>query len=83
MVLAVLQTLMAASGNDAAAFKDSIPAAVNIFPLVKLFIYTIERQLDVKVSCSLQALIIMLLEDEDRVQVGHRVIQAGGVLFPA
>jgi len=73
MVLAVLQTLMAAFGNDAAAFKDSIPAAVNIFPLVKLFIYTIEGQLDVKVSCSLQALMTMLFGDEERTQVGHIV----------
>jgi len=55
---------MAASGNDPDGFKDSLPAAVNMYPLVKLLIYTIERQLDVKVSCSLQALMTMLFGDE-------------------
>jgi len=70
IVLAVLQMLMAASDNHPDGFKDSLPAAINIYPLAKLLLYTVERQLDVKVSCSLQALIIMLLEDEERIQVG-------------
>lgn len=65
----VLQTLLAASDNSPAAFMDHLPAMANVYPVAKLMLAVVESLYKLKVSCSLQALICMLLE-EDRVQVG-------------
>lgn len=68
-VLTVLQTLLALPGNNPTVFKDSLPAAVDVYPLAKLLMYTIESLLDMKVTCSLQELMIMLLGDKKCTQV--------------
>jgi hypothetical protein len=56
--------MMAAFGNQPSAFCGSLPPAVNVYPLLKLALGVVGSKLDVRVACSLQALIVMLLGEE-------------------
>lgn len=64
----LLQTLL--HEREAADIMGLLPGTINVYPLAKLMLATVESALKVKVACSLQALICMLVQ-EDRVQVGR------------